>query len=95
MLVYKVAIEPSASMGDCYLSFGESFDAVDDDQFLKELEDSCSDLICLGDLGVNANVPDWADDIRGCIQNEPDRVYAALYQDCEGDRVEYFGLNAA
>lgn len=82
--VQCVGIKPS------HAGFGEYVTTPSDEEVF-ELEcflDECAGEII--ELCAGAELPDWAEDIRGRIHDEPDRVYA---HKTDQGIVEYFGFN--
>lgn len=82
--VQCVGIKPShAGFGE-YVTTPSDGEVFDLDCFLDECDGEIVQL-CDG-----TELPDWAEDIRGLIHDEPDRVYA---HKTDQGIVEYFGFN--
>ena len=61
---------------------------ADVNELLTEITSNNDHVFELTDEIVDSALPGQADDIRGRIHNEPDRVFAIV----DGDRVFYFGI---
>jgi hypothetical protein len=93
MFVKYVDIKPSASGGDTYEVSADT-EVYDDGDFFNELytDNPESEFYEFGD----GDCPVWAEDIRGRIHNEPDRVFAVRNNYPEYGEISdaiYFGLD--
>jgi hypothetical protein len=88
-MFYEVSIQACPSgFGEfqCQPINGEGW--ADVNELLTEITSNNDHVFELTDEVVDSALPGQADDIRGRIHNEPDRVFAIV----DGDRVFYFGI---
>jgi hypothetical protein len=89
MLVHQVQIKPAASGFGQWEAYGESEsyeDLMDDADILNGVSGEVYEL-------GSEDLPEWVEDIRGLIANEPERVFVEKSND--GLNVYYFGFNNA
>ena len=83
MLVQYVTIKPSSSGFGMY----EAIPDLDETYYDADILHGCvGDVYELG----TEDLPDWVEDIRGCIHNEPEKVFVVKH----GSQISYFGFNS-
>jgi hypothetical protein len=69
------------------------YQVVEGDAYYADNRQYESDVLSNTDFyTLDSNLPEDIEDIRGCIYNEPDYVYAIRQQDSQGGYIQYVGL---
>lgn len=90
-MFFQVTIVPASSgFGEyqCLPINGEGW--VDEQDLLDEITSNNDHVFELTDEIVASVLPGQAEDIRGRIHGQPERVFAIV----DGERVSYFGITA-